>query len=42
MIKKNFDIFFYLTSQKLIVSVFKKISKEVIFFETQDCPTNFT
>jgi cell division protein FtsA len=39
MIKKNFDIFFYLTSQKLIASVFKKISKEVIFFETQDCPT---
>ena len=39
MIKKNFDIFFYLSSQKLITSVFKKISKEVVFFDTQDCLT---
>ena len=39
MIKNNFDIFFYLTSQKLTVSVFKKLSKESIFFESQDCLT---
>tara|TARA_B100000795_G_C22761990_1_gene424019 strand:- start:731 stop:1447 length:717 start_codon:yes stop_codon:yes gene_type:complete len=39
MIKKNFDIVFYLTSQKIIASVFKKKNQDIIFFNTQNCHT---